>query len=390
MTAMRLITYTNLFPDPSQPRHGVFVRERLEQLVRAPGVSANVIAIRPGVKSGDVSKSKNGGPTPVTYHSVPNLPGISNWVDPLIWARWSTSVVRDTIGNDRDNVILDAHFLYPDGVAATLIGNALGIPVVLTARGSDVNVKCANPVMRSWIKWSAARSAGLITVSRALRDKLQSFGVHCRRTCVIPNGVDLSRFQPRDRESSRAQLGVSGELLLSVGHLLPAKGHEWAIRALSLLPDSHVVVVGEGPDRARLTALAKEMGVTDRVTFVGAVDPDRMPALYTAADVLILASEREGMPNVVLESLACGTPVVASDVGGIPEVITSQIAGRVLGDCNEATIADAVKACRTSEMSRESVREFAQQFDWHSRISAQIEFYEDVLAAGRQRSRAYG
>ena len=390
MAAMRLITYTNLFPDPDRPRHGVFVRERLEQLVREPRVSANVIAIRPGGRSGGVSKRKNDGPTPVTYHSVPNLPKISNWIDPIIWARWSKSVVRDIIGDNRDNVILDAHFLYPDGVAATLIGNALGIPVVLTARGSDVNVKCSNPVMRSWIKWSATRSAGLITVSQALRDRLESVGVHCRRTCVIPNGVDLSRFRPRDRESSRAQLGVSGELLLSVGHLLPAKGHEWAIRALSLLPGSHVVVVGEGPDKARLVRLANEMGVTDRVTFVGAVDPDRMPALYTAADVLVLASEREGMPNVVLESLACGTPVVASDVGGIPEVITSRVAGCVLSDCNEVTIAEAVKARRASEVSRESVREFAHQFDWHSRISAQIELYEDVLAAGRQRSHAYG
>jgi glycosyltransferase involved in cell wall biosynthesis len=387
---MRLITYTNLFPDPDRPRHGVFVRERLEQIVREPGISAEVIAIRPGGTSRGTSKGKIDGPIPVVYHSVPKLPGVTNWIDPIIWARWSRSVVRDTIGNNLDNVILDAHFLYPDGVAATLIGRALGIPVVLTARGSDVNVKCANPVMRSWIRWSAARSAGLITVSQALLDKLRSAGVHCRRTCVIPNGVDLARFRPVDREILRTRPGVDGEILLSVGHLLPAKGHEWAIRALPLLPESQLVVVGDGPDRDRLVRLANEIGVTSRVSFVGTVDPDRMPALYTAADVLILASEREGMPNVVLESLACGTPVVASGVGGIPEVITSPVAGRVINDCNEVTIAEAVKARRTSEVSRESVREFAHQFDWQSRISAQIELYEDVLAAGRQRSHAYG
>lgn len=380
---MHLITYTNLFPDKERPRHGVFVRERLNQLVQQPGVDASVVALRPGWQNTGRISSQADARYPVTYQFVPTLPKVTNWVDPWLWARASTEAVRHFIGREADGVLLDAHFLYPDGVAATIVGRKLGIPVVLTARGSDVNVKCENPVMRRWIRWSAARSDALITVSEALLGKLRAFGIHCAKMQAIPNGVDIERFAPQDRHASRREFGVGGHVLLSAGHLVREKGHHLAIAAIARLPETTLAVAGEGPEKRNLVALAERTGVRDRVRFLGTVDPQRMPSLYSAADTVILASEREGMPNVIVESLACGTPVVASAVGGIPEVMTSPVAGRLLRDCVESEIVSAVQEIGENASTRQDVREFAMNFRWQPRAAEQVDLYRSVLEARR-------
>ena len=382
---MQLITYTNLFPDKEYPRHGVFVRERLNQLVRQPGVTAAVVALRPGWRNTSASRDPSGAPYPVRYQFVPTLPKVTNWMDPWLWARASMRAVRESM-DGHDSVLLDAQFLYPDGVAATIIGRTLGIPVVLTARGSDVNVKCENPVMRRWVRWSAARSDALITVSGALLVKLRAFGVHCTRMLAIPNGVDVERFEPQDKSASRLEFDVGGHVLLSVGHLVREKGHHLAIGALARLPETTLVVAGEGPERHSLAGLASRAGVADRVRFLGTVDPGRMPYLYSAADAVVLASVREGMPNVVLESLACGTPVIASAVGGIPEVLTSRVAGRLIDDLTESGIVSAVREIRDAAASTEAVRKFAMDLRWQPRAAEQVGLYRSVLESHKDKA----
>lgn len=383
---MHLITYTNLYPDDAHPRHGIFVRERLNHLMQEPGMNATVIALRPGLAAGQGKHTT--GDISVNYHPVPTWPMISNWIDPWLWAKASLSAVRNALGRQQENAILDAHFLYPDGAAATIIGRQLNVPVVLTARGSDVNVKCANPVMRRWVRWSAANSDALITVSADLLKRLHAFGVRCPIMRAIPNGVDASRFRPLDKSASRRQFNVDveGEVLLTVGHLLAAKGHHMAIRALPGLPAATLLIAGEGPEEDRLRGLADELGVRERVRFAGSVDPSRMPALYSAADTLILASQREGMPNVILESLACGTPVVASSVGGVPEVLTSPVAGRLLEYCSADAIVSAVTEIRAAATPRQETCEFARHFAWKPRVTEQVNLYRSVLDARRSQA----
>lgn len=379
---MRLVTFTNLYPSLDMPRHGIFVEERLRHLLAAGGVQAQVIALRPALPlpriNGLVVEKRIG--IKVEYRSVPSLPKLSNWIDPWLWAAAAAPAVRDAVEFAGDGVILDAHFLYPDGVAAVILGQRLGLPVVVSARGSDVNVKSANPVMRKWMRWAAPRTAAMIAVSEALAERMREVGIEPPMLEVIPNGVDLEKFRPRDRQESRRRFGVSGRVIASVGHLVDDKGHQFAVEALASLPDVELLIAGEGPRRGRLEQLAAKLGVGGRVHFAGLLPHDEMPWLYSAADVLVLASAREGMPNVVLESLACGTRVAATDVGGIGEVVRSAEAGTLMAGRSTAALLEALARLGSQPAAPEATRAYAAQFGWQNIVGRQVALYRTVLS----------
>lgn len=326
---------------------------------------------------------------PVHYVNVPTLPAVTNWIDPWLWASAAEGVVKAHVAHSTEDTILDAHFLYPDGVAAALIGARLGIPTVVTARGSDVNVKGENPVMRRWMKWAGSHCAAIITVSQALADRLAQHGIEAPIVEVLQNGVDLRKFRPLDRAACRARYGARGRVLVSVGHLLADKGHHIAIEALAGMADTMLLIVGNGPQRAELTRLADKYGVASRVKFLGLVDHKDMPEVYNAADVLTLPSVREGMPNVILESLACGTPVVATNVGGIGEVITSPAAGELMTERSAAALREAVEALTARRVTLAETRAFAEQFGWGRIVDRQLELYRTVVAAHAGREAAH-
>lgn len=390
---MRLLTITNLYPSEARPRHGIFVEERLRHLVRSGELEARVLALRPAPPwvSRPVEPAEVRYGIPVAYQRVPTLPGATNWVDPLLWARAIEPVARRLVAGGDTGVIVDGHFLYPDAVAAVLLAVRLGLPAVMTARGSDVNVKCTNPVMRTWIRWAARRCAALITVSRALAERLEQFGVRPPMVEVLPNGVDVGRFRVADRSESQRRLGLELpnpglRVLVSVGHLVPEKGHHIAIDALVTLPGTFLVVVGDGPERARLEQRAARRGVADRVRFLGLVPPLHMPDVYAAADVLVLPSAREGMPNVVLESLACGTRVVATAVGGIGEVVTAPAAGELIAERTPEALAAAVRRVLEMDIAVADTRAFAEKLGWAPIVERQIALYRHVLAGRSVRS----
>lgn len=384
---VRLLIYTNLYPSAALPRHGIFVEERLRHLVASGRVDAQVCALRPrntlnpGLYFGNAQKteSETRHGLRVTYKTVPTLPYISNWIDPLLWARASRAVVTTLVGSSRSDIILDAHFVYPDAVAAVILGRNLGVPVVMTARGSDVNVKCENPVMRRWVCWAARQCAAVITVSQALANRLGSFGVSAEKTHVLPNGVDLHKFKPHPSTQLPPSYEAEGAVWLSVGHLLEAKGHHLAIEALTGIPDATLLIVGEGPQEQSLRALARQLGVAARVRFLGHIPHEQMAKTYSAAKFTILASSNEGMPNVMLESLACGTRVIATEVGGISEVITSPVAGSIMASRSAAEIVNSAQALAKSEITRNRTRVFAQDLGWEPTVRRQLSLYENIL-----------
>lgn len=386
---MHLLLYTNLYPGDDASRHGVFVEERLRQLRRDGDVSASVCALRPTVSLNPVFWLRGRMPStesirqgvPVHYLEVPTLPLISNWIDPWLWARASRRALERLIAAADAPVIVDAHFVYPDGAAAVLLGRRLDLPVVITARGSDVNVKARNPVMRRWIRWAAMRCAAVVTVSVALKQRLLSLGVPEDRVHTLPNGVDLEKFRDHSPRDLREELGLSGPLIASVGNLIEGKGHHIAIEALKCLEDAGLLIVGDGPDRQKLERLADTLGVASRVRFLGLVAHDEMAGVFGGSDVTVLASSNEGMPNVVLESIACGTPVVATDVGGVREVLTDPAAGTVLKARTAAALAAGVRTVLTAGHSRQATREFARRFDWQETVTRQLALYEQVAAA---------
>ena len=216
---------------------------------------------------------------------------------------------------------------------------------MITARGTDLNLIPRYNLPRRMIQWAAGHAAGMITVCKALKDTLVDLGVAPQRIEVLRNGVDLELFRPGARPERRAELGLRGRTLLSVGFLVPRKAHDLAIAALPMLPDTDLLIAGEGPEEASLKALAARLGVAERVRFLGALPQARLRDYYGAADALVLASSREGWANVLLESMACGTPVVASNVWGTPEVVAAPEAGVLMAERTPQALAQAVRRC---------------------------------------------
>ena len=232
------------------------------------------------------------------------------------------------------------------------------------------------------IQWAARKAAGIVTVCEALKTELVALGVDAKRIVALRNGVDLKLFAPADaqqRNAVREQRGMQGFTLLSVGHLVPVKSHDLAIAALPLLPDVQLMFVGDGPELPRLRALAAELNVNDRVKFLGALPQAELPALYNAADALILASSREGWANVLLESMACGTPVVASNVWGTPEVVAAAEAGVLMQERSAAGAAAAVRQLQAHYPDRAATRLYAERFSWDDTSAGQLRLFRDIL-----------
>lgn len=276
--------------------------------------------------------------------------------------------------------LIDAHYFYPDGVAAVLLGKRLGVPVVITARGTDLNLIPRYPRPRRRILWAASEAAGMITVCRALKDVLVDLGVPEDRVRVLRNGVDLDMFQPpADRAALRQRLGIDRPCLLSVGHLITRKGHDLVIRALRDLPGTMLAIAGDGPEQETLQTLAAKCGVSARVRFLGALPHAGLRDWYGAADCLVLASSREGWANVLLESMACGTPVVATRVWGTPEVVAVEEAGR-LAERTPASLASEVRALLANPPPRAATRAYAEGFSWDATSLGQKALFERILA----------
>jgi len=388
-----ILTFTTLYPNSCQPGHGVFVENRLRHLLAEGSVSARVVAPVPWFPSAHPRFGRYGGFARVPavehrggiavhhprYVAIPRL-GMTV-APPLLWAGARNCVRR--LQAERDFDLIDAHYFYPDGIAAILLGAELGKPVVITARGTDINLIPRHLLPRRQIQWAAGRAAGLVTVCRALKDALVTLGVPEGRVRVLRNGVDLEQFRPFDRAAARARLGVEGRVLLSVGLLIERKGHDVVIAALPRLPDCTLLIAGDGPERATLERLARRLGVADRVRFLGRIAHTGLAETYSAADCLVLASSREGWANVLLEAMACGTPVVASPAWGNAEVVAAPAAGIVAVDRSPGAIAAAIARLLAAPPPRAATRAYAEGFGWDATTGGQVELFRACVGTGR-------
>ena len=314
----------------------------------------------------------------IDHPRYPLLPKIGMSTAPLALFAAVLPHLRRQIGAGADFDLIDAHYFYPDGIAAVLLGRALGKPVVVTARGSDLNLIASYAVPRRWIRWAAARASGLVAVSSGLRDRLVALGTGPERVRVLRNGVDLALFRPSDREAARERLGFTRPTLLAVGNLVALKRHRLMIQALALLPDTDLVIVGEGPERGAIETLAGARGVAGRVRLLGQMPQQKLPEIYGAADLLVLVSTHEGWPNVLLESMACGTPVVVSEIPGIHDIVGARAAGSIVADVMPDRLAAAVRDLLATPPARAATRAYAEQFDWQSTTDGQIALFHEI------------
>lgn len=383
---MKILTFTTLFPNSEKPGHGIFVETRLRHLVASGKVEARVVAPVPWFPSsnprfGDYAKQarvpraeqRHG--LQVLHPRYPTLPKIGMNVAPLLLAQSVKPAIARMLDEGYDFDLIDAHYFYPDGVAAAMLGRYFNKPLVITARGSDITLLPNYTLPRRMIRWAANRADAIITVANALRDEVVALGVDAGRVTSLRNGVDLKLFQPIERPARDA----ASFTLLTVGHLVPVKAQELIIAALPLLPGVRLVVAGDGPNRQMLEELARTLDVAGRVEFLGAVPQAQLRGHYGAADALVLASSREGWANVLLESMACGTPVVASRVYGTPEVVAAPAAGVLMAERTPQGVADAVNALRANYPDRAATRRYAEGFSWDDTTAGQLSLFEDIL-----------
>jgi glycosyltransferase involved in cell wall biosynthesis len=394
---MRILSFSTLYPNAAQPIHGVFVENRLRHLAASGRVEVRVVAPVPwfppiGRLAGRYGVYTRAPRTEVRHGlevehpRYPTIPRIGMAMAPLLLAVSQRPTIARIIREGYDFDILDAHYFYPDGVAGALLGRWFGKPVVITARGTDLSLIPQYPLPRRQIQWAAAEAAHMITVCQALKEALVDLDVAGERVTVLRNGVDLETFKPladAARAAARTRFGMNGFALASVGGLIERKGHHLVIAALRTMPDVILFIAGDGPERPALMDLAQSSGVADRVRFLGVVPHKELAILYGAADALVLASSREGWANVLLEAMACGTPVVASRIWGTPEVVTVPAAGVLMAERSAAGVVAGVARLRSAIPNRAATRAYAENFSWHATTQGQLDLFESILAARR-------
>ena len=393
---IRILTVTTLYPNAAQPSHGIFVENRIRHLVRTGLVDLRVTAPVPwfpfsNAVFGRYARYRRA-PRAEERHGIPirhprflAIPKIGTIAAPFLL---HAALLRDVHAMMRTEAVfdvIDAHYFYPDGVAAAWLGRRLGIPVAITARGTDLNyLALRHPTICQMIRRAAEEADGLIVVCEALKKVLIDIGISASRVQVLRNGVDLQLFHPLERTDVREALALKRLTLLSVGHLIPRKGHDIVIGALEHLPDVDLLIVGEGPERRRLETLARTLRVMDRVRFLGHVPHEELVRLYSAADALVLASSREGWANVLLEAMACGTPVVASNVWGTPEVVSTPAAGILVRERTPVAFSNAIRGLLANPPPRFATRSHAEAFSWDATTLGQLNLFRAIIARRRE------
>lgn len=395
MTRPRILVLSSLYPAPAEPKAGVFVRERMSRVARHlplcvvsprpyfPGQEL-IRRLRPRYRPPAPTQQVQAGTT-VDYPRFFALPGLLRCRDGLAMAR----AIRPLLTRMRDDFdIIDAHFAYPDGYAATLVGRWLAKPVTITLRGTEVP-HARVPCKRRRMIEALTGASRIFSVSASLKQHAESLGIPGEKIQVVGNGVDTHRFYPSDRAAARRRLGIPDEaqVLITVGGLCERKGFHRVIELLPRLrerfPNLHYVVVGgasaEGDWGARLRAQVAALGLGEVVHFTGPLPPEELKAPLSAADCFVLSSRNEGWANVILEAMACGLPVVATDVGGNREVVADERLGRIVpfGDSN--ALYDALAEALERPWEREAIIAYAAANGWEHRVEQLVSAFNELM-----------
>ena len=307
------------------------------------------------------------------------VPKVGTRMQGTSMAWFSMRNVKKFINDDNCFDLIDAHYVYPDGYAALKVAKELGFPLVVSARGTDINVYPNLPGIRKKIRKVLRGAEAIVGVSQALVNRMIELGAPAKRCHLIPNGVDLDVFHP----AGAASKGRPFPRLLAVGNLKPEKGFSRLLEAIKILtseyPDIRLTVVGSGPEETRLRAKCGQLGIQQHVSFLGAIPHRGMPAYYRSAGVFCLTSLREGCPNVILEALATGIPVAATSVGGVPELVRDGVNGFLAKSHSPEAIADAIDRVLERVWDPDEIRSTVEARSWE-KVADEIQgVFEEVV-----------
>lgn len=378
---MKILVFTTVFPNKLHPNLGVFVHQRISHLAQICEVI--VIAPVPWFPFAGLIKDKykyypayleNQNGIEVYHPRFFLIPGFLKWLDGFflfLSSFWTFKKLKREFHFD----LIDAHFAYPDGFAAVLLGKAFNVPVSITLRGT-INRLIYFPFRKVLLKWALKRAVKVISVSRYLVDLAIANGADLpeEKIRVIPNGVDLQKFTVLEKSSCRAKLDlpIGAPVLISVGGLVERKGHHRVLQILPQMlqefPDLYYVIVGgggsEGDMGPELRRLAEDLEVAHRVRFAGEVPHDKVKQYLCAADVFVLPTRFEGWPNVFLEAMACGLPVVTTQVCGNAEVVNDGQTGLLVPFGEPEALRLALQKALSLDWDRDVIVHHARSRTW--------------------------
>ncbi|HUJ59018.1 MAG TPA: glycosyltransferase family 4 protein [Kofleriaceae bacterium] len=384
---MRVLAITKIFPNAAEPLSAPFNRQQFEAL-RAH-CELEIMATIPWFPgAGLIARWSSAGklaavPARETIGGLAVVHPRTLFVPRLAHAAWGplyAASIAPAVARYRGKVdVVLGSWAYPDGFAAVIAARQLGVPAVVKLHGSDINVIAKLPGPRRLTAWALPRAARVVAVSRPLADAAVELGVARERVAIVMNGVDGELFFPRDRAAARAELGLpAGPLAVYVGNLKPEKGVLDLARAWPEVararPDATLALVGGGPLRGELE---RQLGATG-ARLVGPQPLDRVPLWMAAADVIVLPSHSEGTPNVVLEALASGRRVIATRVGGVPDLITSDALGALVPPREAGALAVALTHALGEHYDPAEVARLGARGGWAASASA---LYAVLVAA---------
>lgn len=393
---MRILVLSSVFPNPQQPTFGTFVRERAariaarcETVVVAPIPWFPMNRVFRGPTRCNIPAREVQGDLVVHHPKVFSVPGILKALDGVFYflsVMWTVARIRRQFCFD----IIDAHFAYPDGMAAWLLGRVFRCPVTVTLRGTIVPLSRFR-LRRIQIARTLAGVGQIFAVSASLKAAAVALGIPATKIRVVPNGVDAAVFAPRPSAEARGQLGLhdEGPILLTVGALSPRKGHDRVLEILPRLlvtyPSLLYVVVGgasvEGDTRPLLERVVAERGLQDHVRFAGSLPHAEIARWLAAADLFCLATSNEGRANVILEALACGVPVVTTDVGGSREVIADGSDGFLVPFGDPEALADALHRGLRRSWDHAGIAARARTRTWDHTVEEVLDSFRALLPA---------
>ena len=392
----RLLVLSSLFPSEVQPNAGLFIRERMFRVGRTrpvvvvapqpwfPGQSL-IRRFRPHFRPMAPTREKMDG---IEVHRPRffSVPRLFKRFDGLLMALGCALTVRRLI-HEQDINVIDAHFGYPDGYAGRCLARWFRLPMVLTLRGKEA--RQAGSYVRGALATAVREADRVVTVSSALRDVAIELGADPGRVQTIGNGIDLAKFRPMPRADARRLLGLPLDalVLVTVGTLVERKGFHRVIelmpRLLSATPRLHYLVIGgagpEGDNAEDLRSLVARLGLQERVHFLGPMPPQALHMPLSAADLFVLPSRYEGWANVLLEAMACGLPVVATDVGGNAQVVANASLGRIVPFGDADALVSALNEALHIDWDRRTLRAYAESNSWEARIPEVVEVFDRLL-----------
>jgi len=371
---MKVLIITNLFPNNVQPERGIFNKQQFLELAKLCQIRVVApVPWFPKIKAGGargefarvVAEEVIDGIT--TYHPRYIVtPKFGRCFYGFWFYQGICKKVKEIVRDFQCDVIL-ATWAYPDAFAAALIARKLRKPLVIKVHGSDINITAQYFWRRKMIQYGLRNAEKVIAVTESLKQKIIQLGIPAEKVVVIPNGVDTGLFKPMNQQECRNKLALplDKKIVLCIGNLTWVKGIKYLIDAFRYLPtDVRLYIIGQGPLRGELEQRSQELHLDDRISFVGRKSHSEIPLWMNASDVLCLPSLNEGCPNVVLEALACGRFVVASKVGGIPQLINSEEQGILVEPKNPQLLTQTLNLALSKRHDAERINKEAEGMSW--------------------------